>query len=66
MEKILRREGAVPVPVEVAAILMKGKNFTKVDPDGYHYWRIIGGEEHEKIIIANPNGAQIKNNTIDK
>lgn len=66
MEKICRREGGVPIPVEVAAILMKGKNFTKVDPDGYHYWRIIGGEEHEKIIIANPNGAQIKNNTIDK
>ena len=66
MEKICRREGGVPVPVEVAAVLMKGKHFTKVDPDGYHYWRYIGGEEHEKIIIANPDGAQIKNNTIDK
>ena len=66
MEKICRREGGVPVPVEIAAVLMKGKNFTKVDPDGYHYWRYIGGEEHEKIIIANPDGAQIKNNTINK
>lgn len=66
MERICRREGGVPIPVEVAAILMKGKNFTKVDPDGYHYWRIIGGEEHEKIIIANPDGAQIRNNTIDE
>ncbi len=66
MEGILLKNGGVPVQVEVAEILMKGKNFTKVEDDGYHYWRYIGGEEHRKIIIANPNGAQIRNNTIDK
>lgn len=67
MEHILiKYGGGIPVPVDVAEIVMKGKHFTKKDPDGYHYWRYIGGEEHEKIIIANPNSETIRNNTINK
>lgn len=63
---ICQKNGGVPVPVDVAEILMKDKHFTYKDPDGYHYRRIIGGEEHTKVLFANPNGAQIKNNTINK
>lgn len=66
MEHIMQKSGGVPVPVDVAELLMKGKRFTYKDPDGYHYRRIIGGEEHTKILYANPNGEQIKNNTVDK
>lgn len=66
MEHIMQKSGGVPVPVDVAELLMKGKHFTYKDPDGYHYRRIIGGEEHTKILYANPNGEQIKNNTINK
>lgn len=63
---IAQKNGGVPVPNDVAEILMKDKHFTYKDPDGYHYRRVIGGEEHTKILYANPNGAQIKNNTINK
>ena len=66
MEHIMQKSGGVPVPVDVAELLMKGKHFTYKDPDGYHYRRIIGGEEHTKILYANPNGEQIKNNTVNK
>ena len=66
MEHIMQKCGGVPVPVDVAELLMAGKHFTYKDPDGYHYRRIIGGEEHTKILYANPNGEQIKNNTVNK
>lgn len=60
MAHIMAKNGGVPVPSDVAEILMKGKHFTYKDPDGYHYRRLIGGEEHTKILYANPEGAQIK------
>ena len=66
MAHVLAKNGGVPVPSDIAEILMKDKNFTYKDPDGYHYRRIIGGEEHTKILYANPEGEQIKNNTFNK
>lgn len=67
MEHIMvKYGGGVPVPADVAELIMKGKHFTKKDPDGYHYWRFIGGEEHEKIIIANADSETVRNNTINK
>lgn len=55
MESILRERGGVPILADISEKLMYGKKFTYKDPDGYHYRRIIGGEEHEKIVISNPN-----------
>lgn len=67
MEHIMiKHGGGIPIPSDVAELVMKGKHFTKKDPDGYHYWRFIGGEEHKKIIIANVNSETIRNNTINK
>lgn len=66
MAHVMAKAGGVPVPHDIAEILMKGKHFTYKDPDGYHYRRIIGGEEHTKILYANPEGTQIKTNTFNK
>lgn len=65
MAHIMKKCGGIPVPSDIAEILMKGKTFTYKDPDGYHYRRIIGGEEHTKILYANPNGEQIHANTVN-
>ena len=55
MEHIyINKQGARPVPAEVAQILMKDKNFIKIHDDGFHYDRLIAGEVHTKILIGNP------------
>ena len=59
MEHIYLKRGAVPIPAEVAKQVMKDKKFLKINPDGYHYTREIGGEPHEKLLVANVTG--IKN-----
>lgn len=54
----------VPViPADVAQKILKDKKFEKIDPDGFHYWRKIGGELKRKIMVGvydenllNPNG----------
>lgn len=57
MEHILiKKLGGIPVPNTVAELIMRGKKFTDLNPDGYHYTREIGGESHEKILVANPDG----------
>ncbi len=61
MEYLMNKHtGCVPIPADVAQMIMKDKKFTKIDPDGYHYWRIIGGEEHKKMLLANPEGTKLK------
>lgn len=50
-EKILMRMGAKPLPNKFAHILT-GKEILNLNPDGYHYTRMIGGEPHEKIIFG--------------
>ena len=50
-EKILARQGAKPIPNKFAQLLTD-KEILELNPDGYHYTRLIGGEPHEKIIYG--------------
>ncbi len=50
-EKMMQLAGAKPVPNEYAELLT-GKNILELNPDGYHYTRLIQGEPHEKIIYG--------------
>jgi hypothetical protein len=54
MEHILRKSGAEPIPNYLAKSLT-GKDILELNPDGYHYTRLIGGEPHEKIIFGTVN-----------
>lgn len=51
MEFILRKRGAMPIPNSFAEKLTK-KEIISLNPDGYHYTRLIGGKPHEKIIFG--------------
>jgi len=51
MEHIAKKDGAVPYPNILAADLLK-KKILELNPDGYHYTRMIQGEPHEKIIYG--------------
>lgn len=53
MEYIYKKQGAIPVPAEVAQKIMKDKPFLKIHDDGFHYDRYIGGEVHTKIMMGN-------------
>ncbi len=48
---IMIAKGGIPVPNTLAATIT-GKNIISLNPDGYHYTRMIGDQPHEKIIIA--------------
>lgn len=50
-EKIAKRLNSTPIPNKFAAYLT-GKEILKLNPDGYHYTRLIMGEPHEKIIYG--------------
>lgn len=50
-EAILRKSGAMPVPNKFAQLLT-GKQILDLNPDGYHYTRMIAGHPHEKIIYG--------------
>lgn len=54
MEHIMAKQGAIPVPAEIAQRVMKDKQFISISDDGYHYTRLIGGEPHEKIMFGYP------------
>ena len=41
-----------PTAFFVGNLNMKDKKFEKIDPDGYHYWRKIGGELKRKVMIG--------------
>jgi hypothetical protein len=51
VELILKRAGAQPVPNTLAAALT-GKEILELDPDGYHYERMISGHRHKKMIYG--------------
>ena len=59
VERMYMNRGAVPIPNTVAADILKNdfkrRDVIKLDPDGYHYWREIGGEPHRKMLIGNAN-----------
>jgi hypothetical protein len=50
-EKIMLRSGAKPIDNKYAEFLT-GKKILDLNPDGYHYTRLIQGEPHEKIIVG--------------
>lgn len=60
-EKIMIRSGAKPVENKYAEFLT-GKKIVDLNPDGYHYTRLIQGEPHEKVIVGfinlSPEGAE--------
>jgi hypothetical protein len=57
VEHIYKKYGeATPIPAEIAQQIMKDKEFIKINKDGYHYTRLIGGEPHEKIMLGNFTG----------
>lgn len=52
MEGILiKKFNAQPVPNKYAEKIL-GKKIMKLNPDGYHYTRLIGGHPHEKVILV--------------
>jgi hypothetical protein len=65
----MKRLGADPIPSEYAGMLT-GKEILDINPDGYHYTRLIAGYPHEKIIYGvvslEPSAANLlKNKGID-
>lgn len=48
----LKKMGATIIPAEIAQIILRDKKFEKIDPDGCHYWRKIGGELKRKIMVG--------------
>ena len=55
VEHIMLKKGAVPIPNEVAEEILsdQGKSVESLDPDGYHYTRLIRGTPHTKMMIGN-------------
>lgn len=51
VERMLQKTGMVALPNSLAAILTN-KNILDLNPDGFHYTRLIAGEPHEKIIYG--------------
>ena len=60
-EKLMLKAGAKPIDNKYAEFLT-GKKILDLNPDGYHYTRLIQGEPHEKIIVGfvklSPNGKE--------
>lgn len=50
-EVMMKRMGAKPVPNKYAALLTD-KEILELNPDGYHYTRLIQGKPHEKVIYG--------------
>lgn len=53
-ESIMKKMGAKPLSNKFAAALT-GKEILELNPDGFHYTRLIQGEPHEKIIYGTIN-----------
>lgn len=45
--------GAAPIPAEMVKWLFPDKKIEKFDPDGYHYYRMIGGHLDRKMMFGN-------------
>ena len=58
MEHLKRKYGAVPIPNKYAAELT-GKEILELNPDGYHYTRMIGGKPYEKVIVGKVEGLNL-------
>lgn len=60
-EVVAKKLGGQPLPNTMAAELT-GKKILRLDPDGFHYDRIIGGKRYTKMIIGHPqqNGTKMK------
>lgn len=50
-ERVCAKVGLKPLPAKFAAMLT-GKEIIELNPDGYHYTRLIAGLPHEKIIYG--------------
>lgn len=50
-EKMMQLSGAKPIP-NTYAELLTGKNILELNPDGYHYTRLIQGKPKEKVIYG--------------
>ena len=50
-EIMLKRAGAFPISNKFAAMLT-GKEILDLNPDGFHYTRLIQGKPHEKVIYG--------------
>lgn len=59
VEQMYMRRGAVPIPNTIAVQVLrdfKKKPIDKLDPDGYHYWRPVGGGKSiRKMMVGNAN-----------
>jgi hypothetical protein len=53
-EYIMKKLGAPAIPNTLAAKLT-GKEILNLNPDGYHYTRLINGEPHEKVMYGTIN-----------
>jgi hypothetical protein len=53
-EYIMKKLGAPAIPNTLAATLT-GKEILNLNPDGYHYTRLINGEPHEKVMYGTVN-----------
>lgn len=51
IEKVLVKANAKPIPAKYASALT-GKEILEINPDGYHYTRLLQGHPHEKIIFG--------------
>jgi hypothetical protein len=51
IEKVLLKAGARPVPAKYASSLT-GKEILSINPDGFHYTRLLQGHPYEKIIFG--------------
>ena len=54
-EHIKLKQGMKPIPNKYAADILQ-KPIISLNPDGYHYTRMIGGEPHEKLLAGNVEG----------
>jgi hypothetical protein len=50
-ERLIHSTGAKPIPNKFASYLTN-KEILRLNPDGYHYTRLIQGEPYEKIIYG--------------
>jgi len=51
IERIMAKAGAKPVPAKYASALTN-KEILDIEPDGYHYTRLLMGHPHVKIIYG--------------
>lgn len=58
LETLSKKLGMRMIPSKFAPILT-GKKILSYSEDGYHYTRVIGGEEHEKVLFGHPQTGEL-------